>query len=181
MVVASIVVTNDSGSNTPNTLFTYTGTPDICLLINTPVLTSLNKYINIQDLKIGDFIYAPISNTQHKIKRCIKNTHNYYHLNPYNVPYKIPKHFFTSQQIPTENIYISGFHSLIFFYNNVIKLLDVNQVQEFLQVDILELKSLGYVNDSDEIEYYNIELEEVDGMVVGGIPVETIGLKNQLI
>ena len=177
MIAVSVVVTHNSGSNAPNTLFTYTGTPDICLLINTPVLTSLNKYINIQDLNIGDFIYAPISNEQRKIKRVIKNTHNYYHLNPYNVPYKIPKYFFTSQQIPTENIYISGFHSLIFFYNDMIKLLDVNQVQEFLPVDITELKNLGYVNDSNEIEYYNIELEEVDEMIVGGIPVETMGLK----
>ena len=159
-------------------------TPDICLLKNTPVLVNSNKYVNIQNLQVGDVIQAPISNKQHKIKRVLHNTHYYYHLNPYNVPYKIPKHFFTSQygvKTPTQDIYISGFHALLFSSNNSkqkVKMLDANQIQEFSQVSIEELKELGYVNDNDEVEYYNIELEEVDGMIVGGVPVETMGLKT---
>ena len=160
----------------------YTSTPDICLLKNTPVLITNNKYVSIQDLQVGDVIQAPISNKQHKIKRVLHNTHNYYHLNPYNVPYKIPKYFFTSEygvKTPTQHIYISGFHALLFSNNNnQYKMLDANQIQEFSQVSIEELKELGYVNDNDEIDYYNIELDDVDGMIVGGVPVETMGLNT---
>ena len=38
--------------------------------------TYTNKYVNIEDLNIGDFIHTPISNKQQKIKRIIRNTHN---------------------------------------------------------------------------------------------------------
>ena len=162
----------------------YTLAPDICLLKNTPVLVNSNKYVSIQDLQVGDVIQAPISNKQHKIKRVLHNTHNYYHLNPYNVPYKIPKHFFTSLygvKTPTQDIYISGFHALLFSDNKKVKLLDTNQIQEFSLVSIEELKELCYVNANNEIDYYNIELEEVDGMIVGGVPVETMGLKQLIL
>ena len=163
----------------------YTSTPDICLLKNTPVLITNNKYVNIQDLQVRDVIQAPISNKQHKIKRVLHNTHNYYHLNPYNVPYKIPKHFFTSLcgvKTPIQDIFISGFHALLFSDKDTqYKMLDANQIQEFSQVPIEELKELGYVNDNNEIDYYNIELEEVDGMIVGGVPVETMGLKQLIL
>ena len=56
-------------------------------------------------------------------------------------------------------------------------MVDANQIQEFHPVDISELKELGYVNDKDELEYFNIELDEIYGMFVGGVPVETMGLK----
>ena len=182
-VIVSVLWVTSGGDVYVNVgTFTYTSPPDICLLKNTPVLITNNKYVNIQDLEVDDVIQAPISNKQHKIKRILHNTHNYHHLNPYNVPYKIPKHFFTSLyevKTPTQDIYISGFHALLFSANdNQYKMLDANQIQEFSQVPIKELKELGYVNDNDEIDYYNIELDDVDGMIVGGVPVETVGLKT---
>lgn len=56
--------------------------------------------------------------------------------------------------------------------------MDANQHPEFSPVPISELKDMGFVNRNNEIEYYNIELESVDGMVAAGVPVETIGLKD---
>ena len=148
----------------------------VCLLKNTPILTNNKKYVNIQDLRAGDYIQSVMYDKQQKIKRVVHNTHRFNELNPLNIPYKIPKHFINN--LPIEDIYISGLHALIFIKDRVIDLVSVNSMKDFHPVDMEELRTLGYIDDNDEIEYYNIELEESDGMFVGGIPVETLSLRN---
>ena len=151
-------------------------TPSTCLLKNTPILTNNKKYINIQDLCVGDYIQSVMYDKQQKIKRVVHNTHKFNELNPNNLPYKIPRNFINNR--PIEDIYISGLHALIFIKNRELNLIQVNNMDDIYPVSIDELKSQGFINVNNEIEYYNIELEESDGMFVGGIPVETLSLRN---
>jgi hypothetical protein len=61
--------------------------------------------------------------------------------------------------------------------NNELTLIDANQIQEFSPVLFEDLKALEYVNDDNEIDYYNIELEDIDGIFAEGIAIETIEYK----
>ena len=148
-----------------------------CFLKDTPILLSENTFVEIQNLKVGDYIQGVITTKPKRIKYIYASIHKFNNIHPFNVPYKIPKGFF-NKTIPIQDIYVSGFHGIIFTNgSNDIIFLDVNQIQEFNRVSISDLKSLGYVNDTNEVVYYNIELEELDGMIAGGLPVESVGLK----
>jgi hypothetical protein len=133
-------------------------------------------YKKIQDLREGDSIIGAGSNTPKKIKQVVITSHKYTDIDPNNVPYKIPADFY-AKNIPVQDIYISGTHAIAF--SNSKKetiLISVIYADTFVPATVDELAAFGY----PEITYYNIELDEPDGMYAGGVPVETLGLRKSL-
>ena len=162
----------------------YTGTqlvatgvePSVCVLKDTPICVGVKMYKKIQDLREGDSIIGAGSNTPKKIKQVVITSHKYTDIDPNNVPYKIPADFY-AKNIPVQDIYISGTHAIVF--SNSKKetiLISVIYADTFVPATVDELAAFGY----PEITYYNIELDEPDGMYAGGVPVETLGLRKSL-
>ena len=163
----------------------YTGTQlvatgvgsSVCVLKDTPICVGgVKMYKKIQDLREGDSIIGAVSNTPKKIKQVVITSHKYTDIDPNNVPYKIPADFY-AKNIPVQDIYISGTHAIAF--SNRKKetiLISVIYADKFVPATVDELAAFGY----PEITYYNIELDEPDGMYAGGVPVETLGLRKSL-
>jgi len=156
----------------------YTGTRlatvAVCLLKNTKVLMADNTYGNIQDIKAGEYIRGAFSGLPKQIKSVSHQRLYYDTLNTNNMPCKIPKHFFADLQTPTEDVYMSGGHSLLYKDADTIQALWTSDiVPNCSRVDLVEL---GYIDDLGYISYYHLDIDDVDGMVVGGMPVETLDM-----
>jgi BspA type Leucine rich repeat region (6 copies)/Hint domain len=162
----------------------YTGTqlvatgvePSVCVLKDTPICVGVKMYKKIQDLREGDSIIGAVSNTPKKIKQVVITSHKYSDIDPNNVPYKIPADFY-AKNIPVQDIYISGTHAIAF--SNSKKetvLISVIYAEDFVPATVDELAAFGY----PDITYYNIELDEPDGMYAGGVPIETLSLRKSL-
>ena len=169
-------ITVSAGGKTSNSV-TFTYLPP-CLLKNTKVLTADNTHVNIQDLKVGDYIRGAFSCLPKQIKSVAHNRLYYDTLNTNNIPCKIPKHYFVELQTPSEDVYISGGHSLLYKDCDTIKALWTSEiVSSCSRTDLVEL---GYIDDFGYISYYHIDIDEVDGMVVSGMPVETLDMFKEL-
>ena len=145
-----------------------------CFLKHTPILCENFLYKNIQDIKEGEYIISCFSRKLAKVKEIIRNKVSFDTLPVDNRPIKIPRDFFCSD-IPNQDLYISGFHRIIFYsksknikvYKQAFK---INGLCENFQNENQVLAVTG----EDELVYYHIRLEDpTDGLITCNLSVES--------
>ena len=146
-----------------------------CFLKDTPILMENFTYKPIQDIKEGDYTISCFSQKRVKVKEVIKNKVHFSSLHINNRPVKIPKNFFCPD-IPSRDIYLSGFHRIVFYsksknikvYKQAFK---IDGLQEnFIETEEETLKITG----EDQLFYYHIRLEDPsDCLVVANLAAES--------
>jgi hypothetical protein len=161
LIVGSISLDNDGG------IYTLSVTQP-CLLPFTKVKLFDNEYISVQNLSQGDIVKSPFSDKPQMIKQILKNSVSFDPTSK-NMPICIPKSFL-SQNVPSEDVYISGHHRIIIQTgeNNYTGIQAFKLTDRFLTQEELQNKF------GDELVYYHIELEDpTEHLIVSDMFVES--------
>ena len=164
------------GGSGPRNPILIVGTPVVCVLRDTPVLTA-EGYVKIQDLKensrvIGTFTKNPIA-----VKSVVRNTVRIKDIPTDNLPYRIPKDFF-ADNTPSLDLFFSGYHGVILPASGTNFMVPTYLIPGLERATDQELED--FVEDG-KIDYYHVELEESEGFIAGNVHTESLNLTSKLI
>ena len=125
-----------------------------CLLAKTNIKLINDQNIFIEELTRDDLLKSPFSDKPQAIKRIIKTLVTY-DSSSKNMPICIPKSFL-SENVPSENVYISGYHRIIIKTGEN----DYTGIQAFKLNDNFVTEEELRKRFGDELIYYHIELED---------------------
>lgn len=164
------------GGSDPRNPILIVGTPIVCVLRDTPVLTA-EGYVKIQDLTensrvIGAFTKNPIA-----VKSVVRNTVGIKDIPTDNLPYRIPKDFF-ADNTPSLDLFFSGYHGVILHTSGTNFMIPTYLIPGLERATDQELED--FVEDG-KIDYYHVELEESEGFIAGNVHTESLNLTSKLI
>jgi N-acetylneuraminic acid mutarotase len=181
--VYNIGGTDASGANNTNAYYAQITDPPppplnaLCFLAPTKILNSDDIYVPISKIKKGDLVKGVFSKKPVKVIHCGHSVINLDLFTIYDFPRKIPKDFF-ADNIPCNDIYLSGGHSLIFkISNNKALKIPTSRISELDKYEIKSETEIKSITNEEECRYYHIELEDTnEGVIASGLDVETLAL-----
>jgi hypothetical protein len=164
------------GGSDPRNPILIVGTPIVCVLRDTPVLTA-EGYVKIQDLTENSRVIGAFTKNYIAVKSVVRNTVGIKDIPTDNLPYRIPKDFF-ADNTPSLDLFFSGYHGVILHTSGTNFMIPTYLIPGLERATDQELED--FVEDG-KIDYYHVELEESEGFIAGNVHTESLNLTSKLI